>query len=112
MCLVVLVPLVARMYSVEVTGLSRSIFVFPAVGCGVGQIFLQIEHFFLLIHIFLCFGSVKCFRGEVGTAWRFLVYFHLLDYLDGFHYKTRGCYSTAAFNLNQTLIRCNIAIVQ
>lgn len=68
MCLVIFVPLVARMDAIEVSWLAWPIFVFPVVCGWIGDVLLQIEKFFLLIEIFLRLSPVQSLRGEICAA--------------------------------------------
>ena len=56
--LIVLVPLVTGMNSVEVTRFAWSILVFPIVGRWVIDRFLHVEKFFLFIEVLLGFSSI------------------------------------------------------
>ena len=68
MRLVIFVPLVARMYAIEVSRLAWPIFVFPVVCGWINDVLLQIKKFFLLVEIFLRLSPVQSLRGEICAA--------------------------------------------
>ena len=66
MRLVVLIPLVAGMYPVEVTRLAWSILVFPIVSSRIIYGLFHIEKLFFFIKVFLRFGSIHGFLDIRG----------------------------------------------
>lgn len=74
MCLIVLVPLIASMHSVEVSGLAWSVLIFPVITCRIDNVLLKIEKLLLFIKFFLCLCPVQSFRGKVSPARRFLIF--------------------------------------
>ena len=68
MRLVVLVPFVPGVNTVEVPGFTGSVLVLPMVGCGISDILFDIEELLFLIQISLSFGSIQCFRSKVNPT--------------------------------------------
>lgn len=56
--LVVLIPLIASVNAVEVSRLSRSIFILPVIAGCTCDIFFKVEEFFFLIQLSLSFSTV------------------------------------------------------
>lgn len=65
MCLIVLVPLEPGVNSVEESRFSRPELVFPTVGSGIVQAFLEVEEFFVLVQIPRGFVLVEPFRSKI-----------------------------------------------
>ena len=74
MCLVIFIPFITSMDSVEVSWFAGPVFILPVVTGRIGNVFFKIEQFLLFIQIFLCFGSVKRFWSKIGTTCRFLAW--------------------------------------
>lgn len=68
--LVVLVPLVTGMYTVEVPGLSWAVLVFPIVRRRIDDVLLEIEELFFLVKVLLRLGSIQRFGSKVGATRR------------------------------------------
>lgn len=107
MRLVVFVPLVTGVYTVEVPGLSRSIFVFPIIRRGIDDILLEIEEFFFLVQVFLRFGSVQRLGSNVGTTRRLKVLSFDGRLLWCLGYEPRRSNGTALFKLRRGFRRWN-----
>lgn len=70
MCLIVLVPLVPSVHTIEVSRLPRSVLVFPVVRSGASNALLHVEQFLLFVQLALGLCAVQCFR-EVSVAGSF-----------------------------------------
>ena len=73
MRLIVLVPFVTGMHSVEILRFPGTVLVFPVVRRGSGNALLHVEELFLFVQISLGFRAIHGL-GEVRVAWCF----HLL----------------------------------
>lgn len=68
--LVILVPFVPCVNTVEVARLSRSIFVLPIVAGSTSNILLEIEQFFLFVQFSFGLCTIQGFRGKVAISRR------------------------------------------
>ena len=100
MCLVVFVPFIASVNAVKISWFARSVFILPMIGCGVGNVFLEVEELFFFVQISLSFGSIQCFRGEVCATWRCFRFANFDMRLNDFRNKTRGSDSSALRKLH------------
>lgn len=105
--LVVLVPLVTGVYTVEVPRLPWPIFVFPIIRRGIDDILLKIEEFFFLVKVFLCFGSVQRLGSNVGTTRRLEVLSFSDRLLWCLGYEPRRSDGTTLFKLGRGFRRRN-----
>jgi len=73
MCLIILVPFVAGVNTIEVSGFSWSILVLPIIGGRVDNILFEIEQLLVFIKIFLSLCPVQSLRRKVCSTGSFLV---------------------------------------
>ena len=74
MCLVIFIPFITSMDSIEVSWFAGPVFILPVVTGRIGNVFFKIEQFLLFIQIFLCFCSVKRFWSKIGATCSFLAW--------------------------------------
>lgn len=98
MCLIVLVPFVAGVNTVEVPRFARTVFVFPVVRGGVGNIFLNVEQLLFLVQLAFGFGAIQGF-SEICIARR-LRLLSLLHWLRGSRNESRRSHRTTLGKLS------------
>ncbi len=105
--LVVLVPLVTGVYTVEVPGLPWPVLVFPIVRRGIDDILLEVEELFFLVQVFLRFSSVQRLGSNVGTTRRLKVLSFSSRLLGCLGYEPRCSNGTALLELGRGFRRRN-----
>jgi hypothetical protein len=98
MRLIILIPLIASMHTIEIPRFPRSVLVFPIVCCGIDNIFFKVEQLFFFVEIAFGFLPVESFRCDIGATGGLWI-LHFRDRLSGFGYEPRGRNSTALFKL-------------
>ena len=73
MRLIILVPLVASMNTIEISWLAGSVFVLPVIRRWMGNIFFQIKQFLFFVKFSLGLRSVESLRSKVCAAGNFFV---------------------------------------
>jgi hypothetical protein len=61
------------MHPIEVPRLAGSVLVFPVVARWIGDVFFEIEKFFLLVEFLFGFRSVESLRSKICTARSFFI---------------------------------------
>lgn len=105
--LIVLVPLVTGVYTVEVPGLPWPVLVFPIVRRGIDDVLLKIEELFFLVQVFLRFSPVQGLGSNVGTTRRLKVLSFSGRLLWCFGYEPRRSDRTTLFKLRRGFRRRN-----
>ncbi|SRR6266446_9289120 len=69
MCLIILVPFIPGMYTVEILRFVGSVVILPVIGSWTCDVFFKVEKLLFLFHITLDFSSVHGLRSKVCTTY-------------------------------------------